>query len=286
MPRETLTLRAGGVQLRASLYRPEGAPAAVSSNGSASVLLLHGLRSDQREFGVFPEMLALAGHAALTLDCSGHGESDGRRAFVTAHSHLEDAYAGLDALASSAGGPYVVLGHSFGAHAALRLALADERIAAVVLVAPQHRSGGGLKGPKRLAFHLVGAAARLMGPLAERITLRSKANYAAVFAEDSAMQEAQRLDWDPGITPLATIGYAVKANNVALARRVRVPALVIRCGVDNKVPAANTMRLHQALHPDMAELLELPHAGHSPFLETSRSVLANAISDFMQRRVS
>ena len=114
------------VRLRATRWRGAGTP----------VLLLHGLASSRRIWDlVVPD---LAGLPVLALDQRGHGDSERPEGPYDGETVARDALTALDALGISRA---VVVGHSWGASTALRLAAtAPERVLAVVCV------DGGLGG--------------------------------------------------------------------------------------------------------------------------------------------
>jgi len=135
-----LDLPGDGVRLRATRWPGSGTP----------VLLLHGLASTRRFWDlVVPH---LAGLPLLALDQRGHGESDRPDGPYDGASTTRDALTALDALGLSRA---VVVGHSWGATTALRLAAdAPERVLSVVAL-----DGG-------LGWHA--------GALADRAALRER----------------------------------------------------------------------------------------------------------------
>lgn len=111
-------LPGGDVRLRATRWPGEGPP----------VLLLHGLASTRR----FWDLVAphLAGLPVVALDQRGHGDSDRPDGPYDGATVARDALTALDALGVSRA---VVVGHSWGAWTALRMAAeAPERVLAVV----------------------------------------------------------------------------------------------------------------------------------------------------------
>lgn len=108
------------VRLRATRWPGTGTP----------VLLLHGLASTRHIWDlVVPE---LAGLPTLALDQRGHGDSERPAGPYDGESVVADALTALDALGLSR---VLVVGHSWGAWTALRLAAtAPERVLGVVCV--------------------------------------------------------------------------------------------------------------------------------------------------------
>ena len=108
------------VRLRATRWRGQGVP----------VLLLHGLASTRHIWDLV--VPGLAGRPVVALDQRGHGDSDRPEGPYDGATVAADALTALDALGISRA---VVVGHSWGASTALRLAAeAPERVLAVVAV--------------------------------------------------------------------------------------------------------------------------------------------------------
>lgn len=126
-------LPGSGVRLRATRWAGEGVP----------VLLLHGLASSRRFWDlVVPDLVGGrgAGRPVLALDQRGHGDSERPDGPYDGATVVADALTALDAVGLSR---VVVVGHSWGASTALRLAAtAPERVLAVVGV------DGGLGSPR------------------------------------------------------------------------------------------------------------------------------------------
>jgi pimeloyl-ACP methyl ester carboxylesterase len=107
-----------GVRLRATRWPGEGVP----------VLLLHGLASSRRFWDLV--VPGLAGLRVVALDQRGHGDSERPSGPYDGATVVRDALTALDALGLSR---VVVVGHSWGASTALRLAAtAPERVLSVV----------------------------------------------------------------------------------------------------------------------------------------------------------
>ncbi len=108
------------VRLRATRWLGEGVP----------VLLLHGLASSRRFWDLV--VPGLAGQRVVALDQRGHGDSERPEGPYDGATVVADALTALDALGLSR---VVVVGHSWGASTALRLAAtAPERVLSVVAV--------------------------------------------------------------------------------------------------------------------------------------------------------
>ena len=139
-----LDLPGDDVRLRATRWRGVGTP----------VLLLHGLASTRRFWDlVVPD---LAGLPVVALDQRGHGDSARPDGPYDAATVARDALTALDAVGLSR---VVVVGHSWGASTALRLAAtAPERVLAVVAI------DGGLGSPRDAGTSREQARERLTPP--------------------------------------------------------------------------------------------------------------------------
>ena len=139
-----LDLPGDDVRLRATRWRGAGTP----------VLLLHGLASTRRFWDLV--VPGLAGLAVVALDQRGHGDSERPTGPYDGATVARDALTALDALGISRA---VVVGHSWGASTALRLAAtAPERVLSVVCV------DGGLGSPREAGTTREQARERLTPP--------------------------------------------------------------------------------------------------------------------------
>jgi len=119
-------LPGAGVRLRATRWPGSGPP----------VLLLHGLASSRRFWDLV--VPGLAGMPVLALDQRGHGDSERPTGPYDGPTVVADVVTALDAVGLSR---VVVVGHSWGATTALRLAAtAPERVLAAVAVDGGFRS--------------------------------------------------------------------------------------------------------------------------------------------------
>ncbi len=212
-----------GVRLRATRWTGEGVP----------VLLLHGLASSRRFWDLV--VPGLAGLRVVAIDQRGHGDSERPDGPYDGATVAADALTALDALGLSR---VVVVGHSWGAGTALRLAAtAPERVLAVVAV------DGGLGGvrdtgttreqararmtPPRLALppdELRAVVAR--GPLAPWWSADVEAALLPLFAVGADGVARARLPFE---AHMAIVDDLLDTDLEALLPEIRCPAWLVSC---------------------------------------------------------
>ena len=211
------------VRLRATQWWGEGVP----------VLLLHGLASSRRFWDlVVPGLLGLR---VVALDQRGHGDSQRPPGPYDGAAVLGDALTALDALGLSR---VVVVGHSWGATTALRLAAsAPDRVLAVVAI------DGGLGlgqddgssraetrqrlTPPRWALPPDELRARMRsGPLAPWWTEAVEAALLPLFAVGPDGLARARLPFE---AHMAIVDDLLDSDPAALLPSVRCPAWLVTC---------------------------------------------------------
>lgn len=170
-----------------------------TSGAAATVVLLHGLFDSHRGWRDLPQRLARMGHAVLAPDLPGHGDNP------ASACSLDDAAAQLAATLSTTapGAGLALVGHSFGAALAVRLAQRmGPRIARLILIAPaglgQRINRDFLDG--MLAAETTPALSRALelldaGPLSE-----------AVLADELLRLRSRRADLAPLVRSVAQGG--------------------------------------------------------------------------------
>ncbi|MFO7279939.1 MAG: alpha/beta fold hydrolase [Thermoanaerobacterales bacterium] len=233
MPRDTrpLTLRtADGLSLAADAWLT---PTAASS----AVVLVHGFTAHRRDPSVVAAAHELrdAGHAVLTYDMRGHGESDG----LCTLGDREALDVAAAAVAARDLAPRVVLvGASLGAIAVLRYAVDDPDLAGVVTVS----------APARWRLH---------SPRAALAAVLTRTGPGRRLARRLGARLDRRWRWTEPPD--------------ALAARLPVPLAVVHGGADRFMPAAEADRLHRAgtataggrAHGAPRRLLVVPDMGHA-----------------------
>lgn len=221
-----LDLPGQDVRLRATRWPGSGTP----------VLLLHGLASTRHIWDLV--VPGLAGLPVLALDQRGHGDSDRPRGPYDGDTVVADALTALDAVGLSR---VVVVGHSWGAWTALRLAAtAPSRVLAVVAVdggttrmaelAPTRAQARQLLEPPRTALpleELRGVLAR--GPLAPWWSPVVEAAVLPIFGVDGDGLARARLPFD---AHMAIVDDLLDQDLADRLPQVRCPAWLVACSPD------------------------------------------------------
>jgi pimeloyl-ACP methyl ester carboxylesterase len=120
-----------------TVERPGHALSGDAVGDGPSIILCHGLTATRRYVVHGSRLLPRRGFKAISYDARGHGESDpAPPGSGYSYAELADDLAAL-AERRSGGEPYVLAGHSMGAHTLTAHALAvPERVAAVVIIGP------------------------------------------------------------------------------------------------------------------------------------------------------
>lgn len=216
-------LPGSGVRLRGTRWPGSGVP----------VLLLHGLASTRRFWDlVVPR---LAGLPLVALDQRGHGDSDRPVGPYDGGTTARDALSALDALGVSRA---VVVGHSWGAWTALRLAaVAPERVLAVVAIdgglgslldpgADRAAVRAGME-PPRTALPVAALRERLAaGPLAPWWGPEVEAAVLPIFEEDEDGLARARLPFE---VHMRIVDDLLDHDPGALLSRIGCPAWLVSC---------------------------------------------------------
>jgi pimeloyl-ACP methyl ester carboxylesterase len=233
------------VRLRATRWPGAGVP----------VLLLHGLASSRRFWDLV--VRGLAGLPVVALDQRGHGDSERPAGPYDGGTVAQDALTALDALGLSRA---VVVGHSWGAGTALRLAAtAPERVLAVVAV------DGGFGSARDVAATREQARVRLTpprlalppdqlrtvlrsGPLAPWWNEEVEAAVLPLFATGPDGLARARL---PFAAHMAIVDDLLDHDPVRLLPEVRCPAWLVSCesvggGGDAEPPGRRAAALERA----------------------------------------
>jgi lysophospholipase len=207
------------------LYWRSARPAEASAT-RAHLALVHGYAEHSGRYRELMEHLAGRGVAVHAFDYRGHGQSDGRRAYVERFSDYTDDLEVLlgHARQDAQGQPLFLFGHSLGALIALRFVLAARRegIAGLVLSSPFLKLAF---EPPRLKVLAARMAERILPwmPFSNGLAVEQ-------LTHDRAIQEATRADplYFHTTTPrwfLQTV--AAQAEVRSRASELRLPCLVL-----------------------------------------------------------
>ena len=203
-----------------------------------AVLLLHGLFADSQSFTTLGRKLAARGYRSFALDLPGHGET------VAAAASLDDI---MQAVASALPALKLhVIGHSFGALVAARLA---DHALSLTLLAPAG-CGEEING-QFLAAMLGGYVDQALGFLGESIPAEAQASLAEALSVHNAQLRAIAADVaEDGRQKLSILSALAKAS---------VPVKAVFMRDDAVIPAQHALNL-----PFNVASRIFPGSGHLP----------------------
>ncbi|MFD4421641.1 alpha/beta hydrolase family protein [Agromyces sp. NPDC058484] len=197
-------------------------------HGPETVLLVHGWRGRASQFGAIVRELRAEGYRVVAFDAPANGDSAGRR------TDIRDYRAAIDELQRRHGMFRLIIGHSFGALAALTAVREGTATGGVVAIAG------------------MADARYLVDSFAARVGIgRASAD---VLAREFARRVLPDID-EP---------YA-RFDAVADPLPADVPLLVVHDRGDREVAASESLRLHEA-HGERSRLVLTDGAGHSRVL--------------------
>jgi hypothetical protein len=202
--------------------------------GSRTVLLLHGWQGRASQFAPLVRELVFEGFRVVSFDAPAHGASKGRRTdicdWIEAAEELQQIH-----------GPFAgIVGHSFGALAALTAARSTVPVPVVAAVA-------GAAGPAALIAHF----AHSLG-----LDDATTANMTDRFH--------RRLGVDQ-----ATVGEKYDAAQHPLPSGTTL--LVVHDRIDRRMPDGDSLRLHAA-HAERSRLLRTEGFGHTRVLSADATL--------------
>lgn len=262
-------VRAGGVRLHVA-----------EAGAGPEVVCLHGASANLREFGPLAALLAPEFRVAR-FDRPGHGHSGRGREDHRLAMQAQTLAAGLEAIGIARA---VLVGHSYGAAVALRLALDRPDLAAgLVLIAPASHPYPGTN-----AWHTRLAAQPLWGLLFSRLLVPL---FAPIAARGAIANTYAPADPPQGYARQAGVGllfrpktFRANAQDVAATKRefeaqyfrydeIDIPAIVITADLDAVVsPRIHARALARTL--PKAELITAAGAGHMPHRLRPEAVVA------------
>lgn len=240
-----------GVRLRGWTRPPQD----LSTPSSRRIaLIVHGLAEASPSMQTRAEALVQGGWTVLLPDLRTFGQSEGDRASFGARE-ADDLKGWIDLMSvDSPGAPVVVWGRSMGAAVALRTAVEDDRIAAIVLEAPY--------ADLREAL-----AARLT-----RLNFPGAARLSGLVLWQAARLAGDRLD---------------RPRPVDLAPQFHRPVLILQGEADSVTPVPAIQRLVNAFPADRRpEVASIAEAEHSEVFDRGGPPLVDRILGFLDRAIA
>jgi pimeloyl-[acyl-carrier protein] methyl ester esterase len=255
-----------------------------SGGYAAPLVLLHGWGTNLRVFDGLRAALG-AQHRVTAIDLPGHGRSP----WTAPDSSRQQQLAELATMLPKGA---TLVGWSLGGQLALQLA--NERtldVRRLVLIGSSPRfmraddwaHGMPAVAMRQFAAELERDPAKTLADFLE-LQVRGSANATTVLA---ALQSSLRQHGAAHPEALAAALALLEHNDLrGLARRIDVPALVIVGQYDRVTPPQASEALTQLM--PQAQLLQIPRAGHAPFLshlaEVSTAILGFTRHDHSPRR--
>jgi len=203
-----------------------------------AVLLLHGLFADSQSFTTLGRKFAARGYRSFALDLPGHGET------VSAAASLDDVVQAVAAALPAL--KLHVIGHSFGALVAARLA---DHALSLTLLAPAG-CGEEING-QFLAAMLGGHIDQALGFLGESVPAEAQASLADALSVHDAQLRAIAADVaDDGRQKLSILGALARAS---------IPVKAVFMRDDAVIPSQHALNL-----PFNVASHIMPGAGHLP----------------------
>jgi pimeloyl-ACP methyl ester carboxylesterase len=203
-----------------------------------AVLLLHGLFADSQSFTTLGRKFAAKGYRSFALDLPGHGET------VSAAASLDDVVQAVAAALPAL--KLHVIGHSFGALVAARLA---DLALSLTLLAPAG-CGEEING-QFLAAMLGGHIDQALGFLGESVPAEAQASLADALSVHDAQLRAIAADVaDDGRQKLSILGALARAS---------IPVKAVFMRDDAVIPSQHALNL-----PFNVASHIMPGAGHLP----------------------
>lgn len=250
---------------------------------AASFLIIHGMGEHGGRYTDLARAMAGAGIDCWMPDLRGFGLSSGRRGDARG---VRDFIVDLDyfyrfASRAASGKPLFILGHSFGAHLACRLAaeVTDLKPRGLILCSPLVRHAL----PVPAWRHTLAMIAAMVWPAySEKIPLSPR-----LLTHDPEI--LKRDATDPLIHYRITarlyrsLDHSIRTFPL-LARRLRCPSLVLQAGDDRVVSAAATESFFHEMVSADKELIVYPGLYHEILNETSRPGIYAKITSWLLSR--
>ncbi len=266
-------------QLHGRLFRPD------DNSAYPGIIFFHGYNTNSIEFSDFPQLLAQNGNVVFVFDYSGHGKSTGTRNLFTYESHFTDSIQAVIFLSKQNVKNITVLGHSLGAHAAFRLLKKSEIVHNGIILSPQIKSGDSLRPSKKVLSLFTGLLYLYMSRLIKDIYIRINIDYQKNYEDHTAVQRAIRAGFISDRVNARFTAYALKINNIKVARDIDKPILFVVSDKDRSVKPENSIKVFDAIGSKRKKLVRLPDSGHSPFDDYNKMILLEEIDTFIKNEI-
>lgn len=248
--------------LDATLYSP------MDNESHYGILMCHGLASCKEEFMDLPEKLANIGFYVLTFDFRGHGKSEGVRSYITKESHLNDVKRALQVLMEQTNvNEIVVLGHSLGTTAALRVANTEfgKNIKGLILMAPPSRIVKNLDLVEWFLYKGISVMSeKILKLTGTHIYIPYKIKPQDIYVDKQAIKKAQELNILQKVLSANNYQYLIKEqDNCEYASFVKIPTLVMVASKDLIIQKNHSKEVFDSLASDFKEWIEIEDSGHS-----------------------
>ena len=270
-------------ELKGKIHKP------VQEGQYPAVLFCHGLASNQKEFGDFPELIAENGYVCMTFDYSGHGKSEGAVGYVSEEGHLYDTRRAVEFLKEQ---PSVIknkihlLGHSLGTGAVLRYMVAtnDDDIASVTIAAPVHKLFYNISFFQYLLYFLTFLIAN---PIFRLVKFHVYMPYSVtpddIFVDKGAALRAKRDNIILNYISVNNYEYLIrKLDNVESAAKVTKPVMVMVGAKDKIVPTAHSKRVYDALGSKIKRWECFNTSGHSLLGDNQKVEVFNTYMEWLK----
>ncbi len=257
-----------------------------AAKGPAAALVVHGYAEHCGRYRELAGVLVGLGLSTLTFDLRGHGRSDGQRGHVRRFDDylldIEAALAELERRVGGASGQVLLVCHSNGALASLRL-LGDpwrcpRAIRAAILSSPFLELRAKVPRAKQLA-------ARALGGLLPSLSLPLDLDIAILTHDEGKLGE-RRLDTlchDVASARWFTGSRVAQAWVAEFARRIEIPTLWLIAGADELCNPATSERVAHRVKASEVHLLQGMH--HEVFNEIDRAHVFELAAAFARRTV-
>jgi len=258
----------------------------------ALVIAVHGAGAHGGHLWILGKYLANKGIGAYVLDLRGHGYSEGPRGDLSQSDLVTEGI--IDLARFLAGGcekrrPYVI-GESFGANLVMMAATKGERwISGIVLsgtpLEPTEEATGGqllatiLQYIRYLPYILFDSQARV-------VDITARAERVARDKEAVKRERSDPLRNNKLSIRTITETYRIIKRSYDIARKVRVPTLLLQGGHDLVTKPSAVWKLRDALGTDDVEVAVFPDAYHGLFFDPDTPKVLETLAAWLQRHTA